>query len=335
MSQSKIRQEILDLFGAMAKVPDSGPVLITGHIGPDGDSLGSQLAMYRFLRNQNIACRVINQGTIPDKYMFMPDIDVVINIDSYTDTEPAFAALVTMECSNLERIGQVSNLIGENCKVVNIDHHKDNNSFGDINLLDFEASAAGEMIYDLIISSGEKLTADMATNLYVAILTDTGRFHYGNTTSKCLLTAGELVKAGANPEQITENIYYTKKPEVLKLTGALLSGMEYLFDDRLCIMTLTPGIHKEAGSQNSDTEGLINYTMYANSVEVGILFSEVSPEVTKVSFRSRDQIDVGALAGKFGGGGHHSASGCMLETGMAETKKQVLEQVRQRFNGSV
>ncbi len=335
MSQNKIRQEILSLFGSIAKSSGAGPVLISGHIGPDGDSLGSQLGLYRFLHKQGIDCRVINQGMIPEKYLFMPDIEVVIDIDDFKEHQLSFSCAVTMECSNLDRIGKVADLVKANCKVVNIDHHKDNSSFGDINLLDFEASAAGEMVYDLIVSSGDAISAEIATNLYVAILTDTGRFHYSSTTAKCLRIASELVEAGANPELITENIYYTKKPEQLRLAGLLLSGMEYMLDNRLCLMTLTPEIFSATGTNSSDTEGMINYTMQAGVVEVGVLFSEISDKMTKVSFRSRQKIDVGALANRFGGGGHHSASGCVIESGLEEARKLILDQVRQRLNGSV
>ena len=310
-------------------------VLITAHTSPDGDSLGSQLGLAGFLEKNAVAHMIVNEGEIPSKYLFMPGIETVRDIDNLTDTVGPFDTVVVIECSNLERIGKVRRLVGDDAVTINIDHHQDNANFGDINLKETGASAAGEMIYDLIRNGSAPITAAMATNLYVAILSDTGRFHYSSTTPYCLKVAAHLLELGANPVEITEKVYYNLRPQVIRLMGMAISGMQYQMDGRLCILTVDRAMMKKAEAGKGDTEGLINYAMYAGGVEVGVLFTEVDDKRTKVSFRSQNNIDVAAVAAHFGGGGHLNASGCVIDLPLEKARESVIKQVRDRLNGSV
>jgi phosphoesterase RecJ-like protein len=187
-------------------------VLVTAHKNPDGDSLGSQLGLARLLKSQNIPCTIINEGTIPDKYMFLPGIDSVRKLNDISNPVPRFDTAVVIECSNLERIGDVQSAIDDECVIINIDHHQDNTLFGEINLKEVRASAAGEIVFDIIRQGSYPIDKAMATNLYTAILTDTGRFHYSSTTPHCLKVAADLLEYGADTVEITENIYYNMKP---------------------------------------------------------------------------------------------------------------------------
>lgn len=326
---NRIRQNIIDTL------LQSKHVLISAHKGPDGDSLGSQLGLAEFLSHQNIPHKIVNDGVIPAKYKFLPGCDLIEDIEKTSKPSVRFDTVVIIECSNLARIGDVAKLIDDECTIINIDHHQDNSEFGQINLKEVKASAAGEMIYDIIRQGSYPISKDMATNLYTAILTDTGRFHYSSTTPQCLKVAAYLLEQGADPVEITERIYYNLRPQVVRLTGLAIVGMEYEMAGRLCMLTVDRKMMQTAGADRGDTEGLINYSMYSNGVEVGLLFTELDDMTTKVSLRSQDEIDVADIASHFGGGGHVNASGCVVELPLEKARKTVLRYIKDKHNGSV
>lgn len=309
-------------------------VLITGHVNPDGDSIGSQLCLSLMLKAKNIRHRVINDGEIPDKYHFLPGCDLIIKPEEFDELSEPFDTAVFFECSNLERAGGVAQLISEDCRVINIDHHIDNDSFGDLNWTDPKASAVGVMIYEMFRDNSIEIDKDMATNLYVAILTDTGRFHFNNTTPRCLRTAADLVEIGADPVCITDRVYFDQSQQRLLLTGLALSTIRYLLNGRLCYLTIDLQMMDKASANKSDTEGLINKTLNASGVEIGVLFTEVDNTCTKVSFRSQSDTNVEAIASHFGGGGHLNASGAVIELPLKRATEKVLDYVKDRMDGS-
>lgn len=310
-------------------------VLITAHSGPDGDSLGAQLGLAGLLTAQGIGHMIVNEGVVPHKYAFLPGIESVRNIRDVVTAPRRFDTAVVIECSSLDRIGSVSRLIDEQCTVINIDHHPDSTPFGGINMADTTAAAAGEMIHDLLVYGKFTIDAAMATNLYTAILTDTGRFHYNSTTPRSLRTAARLIELGADPEAITEQVYFNLRPQTVRLTGMALSGMQYLFDGRLCLITVDRRMLQEAEADQGDTEGLANYSLYAKGVLVGVLLTEMDADATKVSFRSHNGVNVAEAATRFGGGGHINASGCVIGLPLAQARAQVVEYLRGKLNGSV
>lgn len=314
---------------------ESKRVLITAHKNPDGDSIGSQLALAGFLSVHHIAHRIINDGSVPGKYKFLPGAETIEDANQTILSVADYDTAVILECSQLERIGAVSRCLKAGCTLINIDHHYDNIPFGKLNLLDTAAAAVGEVIYDLLNSGSYNIDKDTATNLYAAILTDTGRFHYGGTTSRCLRTAARLIDCGADPVRITTEIYYNLPLATLRLTGTLMAGMQYLFDGRLCVMMLSRKMMQEANAGNGDTEGLVNNTLSAHGVEIGILFSEIDAGLTKVSLRSRGQANVAEIAARYGGGGHMNASGCEVRLAMEKARDSVIDCVKDRFYGSV
>lgn len=309
-------------------------VLITGHVNPDGDSIGSQLCFSLMLKAKNIKHQVINSGEIPEKYQFLPACDLIIKPEEFdTESEP-FDTAVIFECSNLERAGGVARLIGEDCRVINIDHHIDNDSYGDLNWTDPKASAVGVMLYEMLRDSSIEIDKDMATNLYAALLTDTGRFHFNNTNPRCLRTAADLLEIGADPVGITDKIYFEHSRQKLLLTGLALSSIRYLLDGRLCYLTIDLNMMEKSAANKGDTEGLINKTLNASGVEIGVLFTEVDNSCTKVSFRSQSDTNVEAIAAHFGGGGHINASGAVIELPLKRATETVLDYVKDRMDGS-
>ncbi len=238
---SKVRENII------ARILSSRRVLVTAHRSPDGDSIGSQLALGGLLATRGIDHLIVNEGTIPGKYRFLPGIDRILEPRQVSTAAGDFDTAVVIECSNLDRIGAVRPLIDEACIIVNIDHHQDNVSFGQMNLKDVGASAAGEILYDLCREGNLPVTADMAVNLYTAILTDTGRFYYSNTTPHCLRVASDLIELGADPTRITEEIYYRQARNVVRLQNIVAASMQYLLDGRLCLMILSRRLLVESG----------------------------------------------------------------------------------------
>jgi phosphoesterase RecJ-like protein len=327
--KEKIRQEIIDRLLA------SDHVLITAHRSPDGDSIGSQLGLAGFLEARNIPFMMVNEGDIPEKYRFLPGIELIRDISGVAQVDRPFDTAVVIECSNLDRIGGVRRLIGDDTVIINIDHHPDNISFGDIDFTDTSASAAGEMIFDILCQVSAEIDAAMATNLYTAILTDTGRFHFSSTTPYCLQVAGQLLSLGADPVEITEKIYFNLRPQVVRLTGMAVANMQLMLGGRLCVLSVDRAMMKQAGAGGGDTEGLVNYSMYSGGVEVGVLFTEVEDNQTKVSFRSQNDIDVAGIAAHYGGGGHINASGCVVELPLERAREKIVAFIKERLNGSV
>lgn len=328
-SNDDIKSKIIDsLFSAQR-------VLIVGHMNPDGDSLGSQLGLAKALEHNDVTCEIINEGIIPNNYRFLPGIDRVQSVDEYIGPEKDFDVAVFMECSNRERIGKVDTFIHNGCRIVNIDHHSDNSKFGHFNLLDFSAAAAGEMVYELLVAGGIEITPDIATNLYTAILTDTGRFRFNSTTPKCLRVAADLMEKGADTSHISDMVYYNQTKDSLRLTGEVLLGLQYYLNDRVCFMTITNELLRNNNAGKADTEGLVNYTLRAEGVKVGALFSEREPNVTKVSLRSVNDVSIINVAAKHDGGGHKNACGCTMNNDIEKARQIILDDVRELLHDAV
>lgn len=323
----QIKQTILTTLNAARRV------LISSHQNPDGDSVGSQLALAEFLDTQGVPPTIINDGAIPAKYNTLPGIDRIR--DARTADDGGFDVAVIVECSTRSRVGAVERLLDDRCIIVNIDHHPDNTAFGAVNWNDPTAAAAGEMIYDLIGEAGTPVTPTMAANLYAAILTDTGRFHFSCTTPHSLRVAAALIEAGADPTRLTNDIYFRQSRAMIRLAALVAADMEYLLDGRLCAMVLDRARLRETNASQADSEGLVNLTMNADGVKVGVLFTELENGRTKVSFRSQDAIDVGQIAAHYGGGGHVNASGCQVNLPLADARREVLTYLKERLNGSV
>ncbi|MCI0404963.1 MAG: bifunctional oligoribonuclease/PAP phosphatase NrnA [candidate division Zixibacteria bacterium] len=301
-------------------------ILVTSHQDPDGDSVGSQMALIAYLQKKKKRILALNQGKMPNKYRFLDPKGV---IQEAAEPLPNFApdAAFVVECPSLRRIGCVQKLLRPETVIVNIDHHPRNEKFGRVNWLDARASAVGEMIYDFLTAARFKITPSVAESLYTAILTDTGRFRYSSTHPRTLEICARLMRQGANPQKITEEVYYRISPSDLRLVARVLEGMELFEKNRVCFLSIDNRILAETGARFEDTEGIVDYSLYLREVLVGVLFKELSPNKTKVSLRSQNGIDISPIAKSFGGGGHPNASGCALPLALAEAKRTVLQKV--------
>lgn len=306
-------------------INSTNQVLITSHKDPDGDSIGSQLALAQLLKDKRKDFRIVNQGNLPSKYRFL-DQDGQIMTKSPKKAFQAGLAIV-LECSTLDRIGWVEELIGAETKIVNIDHHSDNASFGTINYIDHKASAVGEMIYNILVYIDFPINSTAATQLYSAILTDTGRFRFANTTPRCLHVCADLVTLGANPKLITDSIYFSHEKNYMWILGHLLTNMEFFAEERICCFTLNRATIRKHSVRSTGTEGLIDQTLFIRGVMVGILLTELDGQKVRVTLRSQGKVDVSKLAKSFGGGGHRNAAGCTVAGRLTAVKKSIIKQI--------
>jgi phosphoesterase RecJ-like protein len=276
------------------------------------------------LRECGKTATVYNQDQTPGHYHFLPGAAVIVNDLPPTES---FDAAFILDCSELDRVGREAGRIRKIRKIINIDHHVSNNGFCDATLLDAEASSTGELIYRLAEAMALKLTPEMATNLYAALLTDTGGFCYGNTTRDCLVIAGRLVENGARPQWISENIYETAPLEKIRLLAGVLETLAIDMNGKVGSLVVTRETLDRAGALHEHTEGFVDVPRTILGVEVSILFSELEENYFKLSLRSKGRLNVERVAGKFGGGGHVNASGCRITGDIATVKRLVLTQI--------
>jgi len=304
----------------------AGSILVTSHQDPDGDSVGSQMALIAYLQKKKKRILAVNQGKMSNKYRFLDPKGVIREaLEPLPDFAPEVAFVV--ECPSLRRIGCVQKLLRPDTVIVNIDHHPKNEKFGQINWLDTKASAVGEMVYEFLAASRFKITPSVAEALYTAILTDTGRFRYSSTQPKTLEICARLMQLGADPQKITEEVYYRISPSDLRLVAQVLDGLELHAGGQVCFLSIDNRLLASTGARFEDTEGIVDYSLYLRDVKVGVLFKELSSSKTKVSLRSQKGIDISPVAKAFGGGGHPNASGCALSLPLPEAKRTVLQKV--------
>ena len=293
--------------------------LLTSHARPDGDSIGSQLAMAFALDALGKQVRIVNSDPAPEHYQDFPGMD---RIEIASSAPADVDAVIVMECSDLSRAG-VAGLDGH--FVVNIDHHAGNRMYGAVNWHDVSAAACGEMVFDLIRELGVPLSLEIATHIYLAILTDTGSFHHSNITPRTFDICRQTVEAGVNPAAMARRVFDSNSFGKLKLIGALLDSMELLDDGRLALLYMDDAMLAACGCTNNDTEGLINLPLTAREIQA-VVFFKVGPNgEVRVSMRSKYDVDVRQVAGLFGGGGHKNAAGFTVTGSLADVRPRILD----------
>jgi len=293
--------------------------MITSHIRPDGDGLGSGLALYWMLQSLGKDATVVLHDRVPPAYMVLPGSDLVL---VQPDVELLYDAAFVIECSDVERPG----LPGlRNQFVVNIDHHSTTVPFGDVNWIDSTAAAVGEMIYNLCKALGVEVTKEIAECIYTALLTDTGSFHFSNTTERTLKIASELVRRGVEPARISQALFYSNPFSKIRLLGLVLSSIERDESGRIAWVIMDRDMMYEADASEEDSDGIVNHALSIGEVEAVAFFKELSPGVYRVSLRSKGKNNVAKVAELFGGGGHRNAAGCRVEGDLEDVKRRVIE----------
>jgi len=293
--------------------------MITSHIRPDGDGLGSGLALYWMLRSLGKDADVVLRDRVPPAYTVLPGSDLVLVQE---DVTTAYDAAFIIECSDVERPGLASL---KDQFVVNIDHHSTTVPFGDINWIDPTAAAVGEMIYNLCKALGTEVTKEIAECIYTALLTDTGSFHFSNTTERTLKIASELVRRGVEPARISQALFYSYPFSKIKLLGQVLANIQRDESGRIAWVTMDRAMMYEAGACEEDADGIVNHALAAGEVEAVAFFKELAPGAYRVSLRSKGKNNVAKVAETFGGGGHRNAAGCRITGEFEDVKRRVIE----------
>ncbi len=304
---------------------------LTSHLNPDGDAVGSLLALNCFLREQSRKTTPFLADPLPQNFGFLPNSDNILN--SLIDIKGrSFDMTIVVDSTDWERTGMGSDPKAANDlnlgTVINIDHHTSNDNFGHINIVDPEKSAVGEIIYDIIAATKLPLSLDVATCLYTAIMSDTGNFTYSNTTARSFEISEKLVKIGVRPDKVAEKINENYSISRLELLRMALDTLEFSDDNTIGAITVSQQMFKKTNAGPDIIEGFIDYPRYISGVKIAVLFRELKEGGYKVSFRSRDTLDVSRIAEYFGGGGHTNASGCTINGKLSDVKLKVFDVIK-------
>ena len=299
--------------------------LIVSHVHPDGDTISSSLAMANILKFFKKEFIIVNQDFIPNKFSYLPMFDLIQNT---VDIKTKYSVVITVDVADFTRSGNIEQLLADNYRLLNIDHHPTNDYFGDFNLVLPEAAATAEIIFDLAAKMEVPFDEHLATCIYTGLLTDTGGFRYSNTTSKVMSIAAKMLDFKVNPGKIAEYTLETLTHDFLLLLKKTLDNLEVIENGKITLSVLENQDLRKTAS-NTDTEGLVNYTRNIEGVEVGILLKEIRKNEIKVSLRSKDYIDVGAIAKSFKGGGHSRAAGFTYIGNLKELKSELLAKIKE------
>jgi phosphoesterase RecJ-like protein len=303
---------------------------ITSHVRPDGDSLGSSLGLYWLLKALNKDIEVIMRDPAPHSYKQLPGSDAVRVTPAVDRT---YDAVFVIECSDIDRPGLIDL---EKQFVVNIDHHSTTELFGTVNWIDSTASAVGEMIYNLCKATGVRVTKEIAECVYTALLTDTGSFHYSNTTERTFKIASELIRTGVKPAKTAEAIFGSYHWPKIELLSQVLATAKRDDSGHVAWMCQTLEMQERTNASDEDADGFVNYPLTVGEVEATALFKECSPGVYRTSLRSKGDVNVAKVAEQFGGGGHRNAAGCTLKGDLEEIEQKLvplLQDAVKRANG--
>ena len=299
--------------------------LVCSHSRPDGDAVGSILAMGMLLDQMGKRVDLVTADRIPGVYRALPGAE---SVRTALRVHGPYDAVVMLECDGVER----TRLRGlEEFPIINIDHHATGRPFGAINWIDRGAASVGEMVYRLIRAAGAIVTPQIATCIYTTVLTDTGGFSYGATHASTFALAHDLVLAGANPIAIAQHVYFSVATSKLMLLGAALGNL--CREGRLAWLWVSHQDMVRSCAAEEDCEGIVNYALSIAEVEAAFFLRELPEQQVRVSLRGKGKVDVAAIAERLGGGGHENASGCTLDGPLSAALEQILAQLRPAIAG--
>ena len=306
----------------LSAIRDGRRFLVASHENPDGDAVGSTLALANALREMGKEVVAYNQNGVPNDYHFLPGWEnVVTSIPDNTRFDIGFV----LDAGELSRAGKWIRAASRT--LINIDHHPHSENFGEIYWVDEQASATGVLIYRLLQAAGWPISLDVATCLYTTILSDTGSFRYSNADPEAFRVAGEMVALGVDPWSIASGLYESQEESRLRLLALALPTLDVAPCGTFAAITVTEDMLKATACRPEHTDRFINYPRSIRGVEVAIFFRQVGPDRYKVGFRSKGKIDVGSLAREFGGGGHHNAAGAIVEGALPAVRNLVFSRL--------
>ena len=309
----------------LAAIAGSHSILVSAHTRPDGDAIGSMLACGMLLEQMGKRVDLVSSDPVPLLYRWLPCASTIRNT---LEVHGSYDLVILLECDSIER----SRLQGlEDRRIVNIDHHASGRTFAAVNWIEPGASAVAEMIFDLanaeaMNSDGAHITPEIATCLYTALLTDTGSFCYAGTDAHTLSLAAELVRRGADPAAVAQQVYFSNPLSKMALLGSALSTLTR--DGKMAWLWVTHDDMLRAGAAEEDCEGIVNYAISIAGVVVAVFLRELPDHSVRLSLRSKGPVDVARVARQFGGGGHVNASGCTIAGPLAEALQQITSVLR-------
>jgi len=311
------------------KIKNAQHILLTSHSDPDGDAVSSVLALGLALSRLDKKVTLYNSSPIPAVYRFLPSVERIVRHIKKIET---YDVALILDCGNLSRVGQTSSTISQIPVVINIDHHISNTGFGDIQLIDANACSTAELVYRVIKALDVPLDKDIATSIYTGILTDTGSFRFSNTNPAAFAISHEMTELGVEPYSVAQHVFGTYSLERIKLLNLALDSLEISQNGKLSVMTVTNAMFDFTKTHPEDVDGMINYGRRIQDVKVAALIQEQRNGISKsdsrrhfhVSLRSDGSVDVAAIAGVFGGGGHASAAGFQAETSLLKLKSDII-----------
>ena len=300
------------------------------HINPDGDALGSTSSMYTTIyENFKKRADILVIGHLPNSYKFLPNIETA---KFEFDTSMVYDLVITLDVASLDRLANHQILFEKAVHTINIDHHKTNINFGEVNIVNPKASSTGEVLLNIFNEQNWKISLDSAIGLYTAILTDTGGFRYENTSENVFLSAAQLVKIGINPNEIYKNCYEKKSKDFVMFQNACVNKAKFLFDDKVAYTVVYKKDLEKYQAKDDFTEGLVETLRAIDTTEISFIAKEIDSKSTKISMRSKTK-DVASICAEYGGGGHTFAAGCLIKSGVDKAIKKILKTIEEYLNG--
>ena len=310
------------MIEAIAKeLRDNKRFLLTTHVNPDGDAIGSLGALALVLEDLGKEVVAYCQDEIPGFLRFLPYSERIVR---EIPGPNGFDVAVVLDCGELDRIGNAAEALQQVEKIIHIDHHSSSDDFGQLNLVRPECSSTAEILYEIFQAIPASLSSEAAENIYTAILTDTGSFRFANTTARALDIAAEMVALGVAPDKIASEVYESMSPERLRLLALSLNTLTLRANGRLATMQVSRRMLEETKTSVMDTDGFVNYPRGINTAEMAIFFREMDSGKVNVSLRSRGGLNVAEFARNYEGGGHHNAAAFRAEGSLTEVVEEVL-----------
>jgi bifunctional oligoribonuclease and PAP phosphatase NrnA len=319
---------LFELEAALRFIRENDRFLVVSHVSPDGDAVGSTLAVGLMLGILGKTFTMANADPLPRKFAYLSGYDEVRLPDDRSAEEANYECVIAVDCADYERIGAAARWFSPDKRILNIDHHPTNDGYGEVRLIRPDAASTTELLHELIDAIGIAWSKPLAECIYTGLLTDTGGFRYSNTSPRVMQIASRMLSFGVSGYQLAEWLLEIMPYSQMQLLRRALATLAFAADRQICWMTLTMGDLAEAEANQEDSGGLVNYARNIEGVRVGLLFKESAPDEIKVSFRSDGSVDVADFAHSLGGGGHVRAAGCTLRMPMEEAVGHIVERLK-------
>lgn len=322
--------ELLSKLDEAAQLIESARrIAVVCHVSPDGDAIGSMIALALALKKVGKAVTMATPDPVPAPYAFLAGTE---NIEDSLGEVSGFDLAIALDCDSQRRTGPLEAVLRSSKYILNIDHHASNSGFGDVALVSPRASAAAELVYELVGRLAIPIDQEIAEALYVAILTDTGSFRQANATSRAFGICADLVGYGVRPDKVARRVYESKRLSSIKLLGLAAGRVRSTEDEAIVWSWLTQADFGSAGAGDDETEGIVEFLRAVDKAAVAVLFVETQDGETRVSFRATSAVDVSEIAAGFGGGGHPGAAGCILKESLDSAQDQVISAASQAWS---